>query len=119
MGAVVRLVRSQSDPKLKAFWASIAKWKSNDPRFEDSAIRIANNTLRQRPSDISTRENLAKKHLSYYYRVIIGPTYRADMWAALDLNPELSTSELARIAYGSFATAWRVKNEWRLIKQAA
>jgi len=45
----------------------------------------------------------------------MGPSHRADMWAALDANPSLSAAELARQTYGSFATAWQVKNDYRLL----
>jgi hypothetical protein len=37
------------------------------------------------------------------------------MWALLDREPSLSASELARKAYGSFATAWQVKHDRALI----
>ena len=49
---------------------------------------------------------------------LIGPTYRADMWAELDLDPALIPAELARRAYGSFATAWEVKQQWGIIQTA-
>ncbi|HMO18314.1 MAG TPA: hypothetical protein PKA63_06335 [Oligoflexia bacterium] len=93
--------------------------KGEDPRFKHSPILVANQTLRHRPSDIMKPEMLAKKHLAYYYRIIIGSTYKADMWAALELKPDLNISQLAKLTYGSFATAWRVKQEWELIRQAA
>ena len=35
----------------------------------------------------------------------MGPTYRSDMWAALEINPDLTPAELARQTYGSFPTA--------------
>ena len=60
-------------------------------------------------------EELARRHRVYHYRVLVGPTYRADMWAALERNPSLSSSDLARSAYGSFATAWRVKHDFALL----
>ena len=53
--------------------------------------------------------------MTYRYRVLIGPSYRADMWATLDREPGLSAAELARRSYGSFATAWKVKQDWALL----
>jgi hypothetical protein len=47
-------------------------------------------------------------------RILIGPTYRADMWSALDDDSQLSAAELARRTYGSFATAWHVKQDHAL-----
>jgi hypothetical protein len=46
--------------------------------------------------------DLAKLHRAYHYLVMIGPSYRADMWTAVERSPELSTAELARKTYGSF-----------------
>jgi hypothetical protein len=86
-----------------------------DPRFKGSALLVPANVLRDRLADVLTPTDLAKRHCAYHYRVMMGPSYRADMWAALERNPELSTAELARKAYGSFATAWRVKREFAVL----
>jgi hypothetical protein len=86
-----------------------------DLRFKDSELRVPANVLRDRPGDVLSPADLAKRHRAYHYRVMIGPSYRADMWAALERNPELSTAELARETYGSFATAWRVKREFAVL----
>jgi hypothetical protein len=48
---------------------------------------------------------------------MIGPTYRADMWAALDTDPDQSAAELARRTYGSFATAWHVRRDFGLLNR--
>src|ERR1700730_6495976 len=66
-------------------------------------------------TDVLSPADLAKRHRAYHFRIMIGPSYRADMWAALESNPELSTAELARKTYGSFATAWRVKREFAVL----
>lgn len=86
-----------------------------DSRFNEGPLRVPANLLRNRMSDILSPQELARQHCCYHYRLIIGPTYRADMWAALENNPSLTVSELARITYGSFATAWRVKRDWNLV----
>lgn len=88
-----------------------------DPRFEKSPLRVAGNVLRDRLQDILVPAELAARHLAYRYRVLIGPTYRADMWAALEREPELSAAALARRNYGSFATAWHVKRDFALLHQ--
>jgi hypothetical protein len=54
----------------------------------------------------------------YRARVAIGPTYRADMWAALDRDPTLSAAALARRTYGSFATAWHTRRDYSLLLEA-
>jgi hypothetical protein len=86
-----------------------------DTRFEGGPIRVAANVLRDRASDVLQPADLAQRHNAYRYRVMMGPSYRADMWAALEKDPTLSAAELARRTYGSFATAWHVRREFRLL----
>jgi hypothetical protein len=88
-----------------------------DPRFKGSAIRVAANVLRDRPSDVLSAVDLARRHRAYRWRVIMGPSYRADMWAALEQDASLSAAELARRTYGSFATAWRVRRDFVLLSK--
>jgi hypothetical protein len=93
------------------------KRHGEDPRFLGSPLRVPANFLRDRPADVLTPKELAARHPAYRARVLIGPTYRADMWAALEADQDLTTAELARRAYGSFATAWEVRRDftvWRL-----
>ena len=60
-------------------------------------------------------EVLARRHAAYQWRVITGPSYRADMWAALEHDEKHSAAALAKKAYGSFATAWRVRRDFELL----
>lgn len=85
--------------------------KGEDPRFQNTALRVPAGVLRDRASDVSPPEELAAVHRAYRFRVLIGPSYRADMWAVLEAEPDLTASELARRTYGSFATAWAVKRD--------
>ena len=111
-GARVDLLFSGTDFHIKR--------AGEDPRFAKSPLRVPRGAgLRHRPSDIMTAEELSRTHLAYHYRLIIGPTYRADMWAALALEPDLAPAELARRCYGSFATAWEVKRQWNIVNSAA
>lgn len=86
-----------------------------DDRFKGTCLRVPKLTLRERKEDILTPEALARRHKGYYYRILIGPTYRADMWAYLDERPTAATAEIARAAYGSFTTAWEVKRDWAVL----
>ena len=83
-----------------------------DRRFEGTALRVPGNVLRDRPADVMTPELLARQHRVYSWRIVIGPTFRADMWAEMDGTPGLKAAEIARRTYGSFATAWHVKRDW-------
>lgn len=88
-----------------------------DERFEGTIMRVAKGSLRIRPSDILKPEALKEIHPTYRTRLVIGPTYRADMWAVLETEgSELAASEVARRAYGSFTTAHRVKRDWSILK---
>lgn len=88
-----------------------------DARFAGSAVRVPANLLRDRPGDIASPEMLARRHRTYRWRVTMGPSYRADCWAALEADPELSAVALARRAYASFATAWQVKRDFAIVRR--
>ena len=89
--------------------------KGEDPRFMKTALRVPAGVLRDRSADVLSPEELAKRHRTYWFRILMGPSYRADMWAVLEHDPRLTAAELARKAYGSFATAWKVKQDWALL----
>ncbi|MFH0898923.1 MAG: hypothetical protein V1855_05060 [bacterium] len=81
-----------------------------DLRFQKTCLRIPNKFLRHRPEDILSPGELARIHIAYRFRVFLGPSYRADMWANQILMPNLSASELARTSYGSYPTAHLIKH---------
>lgn len=85
-----------------------------DPRFGSGPLRVPAKVLRDRPGDVLSPTELCRQHRAYYLRVMMGPTYRADMWAELEASPSLSPADLARRTYGSFATAWQVKRDFAL-----
>jgi hypothetical protein len=87
-----------------------------DTRFAGSELRAPANLLRDREADVLSPRELARRHRVYRHRVMIGPTYRADMWAALDVHPDLTTANLARLTYGSFATAWNVRRDHHIAR---
>ena len=89
--------------------------RGEDPRLAGSALRVPRGALRERPEDIMTPGELAQKHRGYYCRVLMGPSYRADMWALLEACPDLTSAELARRAYGSHATACEVRRDWLVL----
>lgn len=89
--------------------------RGEDPRFEGTPLRVPAGVLRDRPNDIQTPEELAIRHRTYRRRVQIGPTYRADMWALLEAESDITTAELARRTYGSYATAWRVRRDFEIL----
>jgi hypothetical protein len=102
-GARVDVLSSGTDFQMKRH--------GEDPRFANSSLRVPANVLRDRAADVFSPHELAQRHRAYRARVMIGPSYRADMWAALEPEPTLSAAELARRTYGSFATAWHVRRD--------
>lgn len=89
--------------------------RGEDIRFARGPLRVPSEVLRDRAEDVSEPSVLAKRHRTYRYRVLFGPTYRADMWAENERDPSLTASEIARRTYGSFATAWQVKKDWTVL----
>ena len=90
-----------------------------DERLAGSKLRVPANVLRDRPADVLQPAELARSHAAYRWRLVIGPTYRADMWAALERQPDLSAAALARATYGSFATAWQVRRDFAVWRAAS
>ncbi len=91
------------------------KRRGEDKRFEGNLLRVPAGVLRDRLDDVLSPAQLAKKHAAYRHRILLGPSYHADMWALLNAEPELSASEVGRRSYGSFATAWQVKRDFDLL----
>lgn len=91
------------------------KRHGEDARFIDSALRVPANLLRDRAADVLDSIALARRHRAYRHRVMMGPSYRADMWAALAADPSMSAAALARATHGSFATAWHVRRDFALL----
>lgn len=89
-----------------------------DERFAESALRVPAGTLRERRSDVLSPAQLARLHLGYRNRVRLGPSWRADVWTALELEPTLSVAEVARRAHCAFGTAWHVKRDYELLESA-
>jgi hypothetical protein len=113
-----RLAASYKGPRIEVLATGSAfqiKRHGEDPRFVDGPLRVPANLLRGRAADVLTPLQLTRHHRAYRTRVMMGPVYRADMWAALEKAPSLTPAELARQTYGSFATAWHVKRDFELV----
>jgi hypothetical protein len=100
---------------LDSSYSFLIKRNKEDPRFIGSKLIVANGTLRKRPEDVLNPNELAKYHKDYYYRTLIGPSFRADMISLFLREKNLSPSELARKCYGSFATAWQVISDLKTL----
>jgi len=92
--------------------------RGEDPRFQGTALRVPAGTLRHRPADVLHPEALIRQHRAYRWRVLMGPTHRADMWAALEAEPTLEAPELARQTRGPLDVALRVIRDFALVSSA-
>ena len=89
--------------------------KGEDKRFKGSILLVPATTLRDRSADVLTPKKLAEYHLVYQSRIRMGPNWRADVWAVLELESDLNIAELARRVGCSFATAWQVVQDYRIL----
>jgi len=90
--------------------------RGEDKRFAGSSLRVPEGTLRERDADVLAPDVLVKRHAAYRNRVLMGPTWRADVWTVLEEEPGVSVAEGARRAGTSFATAWQVVQDFRLLR---
>lgn len=117
-----RMAKGYQKPQLELLATGNAfqiKRRGEDERFSGSPLRVPANVLRNRVTDVLSPEVLARQHRGYRHRVMMGPSYRADIWAALDGDPTLSAAQLARRTYGSFATAWHTRRDYGIVRSAA
>ncbi len=118
----VRLAAAYEGPRVdvpSSGSAFLIRKHGEDLRFKNGPLRVAANVLRDRPGDVLAPRELARRHRVYRARVQMGPSYRADAWAALEEESTLSAAELARRAYASFATAWQVRREFDILNGAS
>jgi hypothetical protein len=117
-----RLARTYRGPRLELLSTGtefqVAR-HGEDERFAGSKLRVPANLLRDRPADVLQPAELGRTHAAYRWRLVTGPSYRADMWAALERQPDLSAAALAKATYGSFATAWQVRRDFAVWSNAS
>lgn len=94
------------------------KRRGEDNRFIGSSLRVPKGTLRDRTEDVLSPDALVRRHEGYRNRVLMGPSFRADVWTVLEQRPNLSVSDIARRASCSFATAWQATQDYRLLRTA-
>jgi len=113
---LVRLAPKQRVALLRVGSAFQLKRHGEDSRFAGTALIVPQGVLRDRKEDVLSPRELAMRHRTYHRRVLLGPSYRADLWALLEAEPSLSPADLARRGYGSFATAWQVKRDFETLQ---
>ena len=117
----VRLRRLHEHPRIPLLAVGSAfhlRQSGEDIRFVGGPLLVPDGVLRVRPSDVLSPEELARHHRAYRWRLLVGPTYRADMLALLEEDPLQTASKVARRSYGSFATAHAAKHDWATVQSA-
>lgn len=94
------------------------KRRGEDERFVGSKLRVPTGVLRDRAADVLAPDALVKSHAGYRNRVLMGPSFRADVWTVLEKSPSLSVADVARRAACSFATAWQAVQDFKLLRSA-
>lgn len=92
--------------------------RGEDARFAGSVLRVPTGTLRDREADVLSPAALVRQHAGYRNRVLMGPTWRADVWTVLERDPDITVAEAARRAGCSFAAAWQVRKDFALLRPA-
>ena len=98
--------------KSKKSTSLLIEIKGEDERFKNTCIRIPRNYFSERPNQIFSGSIIAKNHFPYRYRLMMGPSYRADIWALIKRNPNLSAYALAKKAHCSYRTAYITKKDY-------
>jgi hypothetical protein len=96
-----------------------AAFRGTDPRFDGGPLIVPSGLLRNRPEDVDPPERLAERHRVYRARVLIGPTYRADLLyavqAELDAGHALPVpADLARKVGCAYGTAAQLLDDVRI-----
>ena len=90
--------------------------KGQDERFTNTCIRLPKGYFSERSKQIFPASVVAKNHLTYRYRLMMGPSYRADVWGLIKRNPNISAYALAKKAYCSYRTAYITKKDYEMLK---
>ena len=89
--------------------------KGEDERFKRTCIRIPKGYFSERPYQIFPVSVVAKNHLPFRYRIMMGPSYRADLWALLESDSNISAYALGKKAHCSYRTAYIAKKDYEFL----
>lgn len=90
---------------------SAIKLKGAEPWAEEYGIRIARGSLRIRPDDVLTVEELAKANPQYRNRLLFGASWRADIITAIQQGASTATEVMKRVGC-SYEPAHRIRREY-------
>ena len=91
--------------------------KGEDPRFAASPLKIVVGGLRHRLRDVMPAEYIAYLHASFANRILMGPTYRADIFMCLELG-HTDIFEIVEKTNASPAQIHQTRKDWLILREA-
>ncbi len=113
-GKSTPLLALKSEPNVTQ---DLIRRNGEDERFKGTALVVPNLVLTHRPKDIMSAREISEFHMPFRYRVMMGPSFRADMWAHLRREPNATAYKVARETYGSYESARRAKRDYLIVKR--
>lgn len=83
-------------------------------RFEHTSLAVPRSLYKESTRDIMTTHEVAMIHRPYYWRIVMGPVYRADLWSACEKGVVRTAYSLASEAYCSISVARKVLIDYRI-----
>ena len=116
---LTKLYHGEPCPVVSDAVARVA-YRGADPRFDGGPLVVPEGLLRDRPEDVDPPEQLAARHTVYRARVLYGPTYRADLLAAVQAELDAgrgipAPADLARSIGCAYGTAKQLLDDVRLV----
>ncbi|MBN2711970.1 MAG: hypothetical protein JXR97_05980 [Planctomycetes bacterium] len=96
---------------------SAVKLKGAEAWAEEYGILIAKGSVRIRPEDVLTVEELAKANGQYRNRLLFGASWRADIITAIQQGATTATDVMKRVGC-SYEPAHRIRMEYLIASQA-
>lgn len=83
-------------------------------RFEGTSLAVPRSLYTQSSRDVFSQKELCAWHSAYRWRITMGPTYRADLWAACERAFPRTAYSLAQELHCSLGAARRVLHDYEL-----
>jgi hypothetical protein len=85
-------------------------------RFQGTALAVPSSLYQESTRDVFSQKELCAWHANYRWRVMIGPTFRADLWVACERGFSRTAYALAQETYCSLGAARRVLQDYELVR---
>ncbi len=108
----------QKSRRLRAFWCALAQ---DRPTIRAAGPGLTGSASRPNGGRVglpvgSPPAEFAKQHAAKRWRLVIGPTFLADMWAALEKDSAISAAALARRVYGRVCYGMARESDFAILR---